>query len=367
MKSKREITQSYLGALLGGAIGDAFGYPLRNMTFSEICERFEKKGALELAVSKKFRKALFTDFTQQTLFAAEGLYLAEKAEGNAEEINFTRYVFYALQQWLYTQTRDVADDSYTWLFRTKTCPYVTELVAQKGFYQVRSVNDESVYALMNSPNDSYGRVSKPKTKCNSYIALSRSVPAGLYFSYDVERAIRMGIEFSAITHGDLEAYLAAGCYAGLICLLIQGSDFEDAVEVVGRAMRPYRNYQSVVSVLDTILDYVSDKKVQPAQAISRLGQGHTALEALSIGLYSAMLHRKRFEFAIQLAANHDGASDACACVAGSLLGAYHGIGCIPYKWLKKLQYKNKITNVANRLLSVRKEREIVEFPLEDEE
>ena len=27
MKSKREITQSYLGALLGGAIGDAFGYP----------------------------------------------------------------------------------------------------------------------------------------------------------------------------------------------------------------------------------------------------------------------------------------------------------------------------------------------------
>ena len=63
------------------------------MTFSEICERFEKKGALELAVSKKFRKALFTDFTQQTLFAAEGLYLAEKAEGMRKKLTLPAMCF----------------------------------------------------------------------------------------------------------------------------------------------------------------------------------------------------------------------------------------------------------------------------------
>ena len=40
------------GAIMGSAIGDAFGYPLMKLSFDEICGTFEKKGAMELAVNR---------------------------------------------------------------------------------------------------------------------------------------------------------------------------------------------------------------------------------------------------------------------------------------------------------------------------
>ena len=83
-----------------------------------------------------------------------------------------------------------------------------------------------------------------------------------------------------------------------------------------------------------------------------MGYGFEAYEALAIAVYCAVMHYDSPRHAIQLAANHDGASDTCASMTAALLGAYFGIQGFPKKWVEKLQYKNLISALADKLLKV---------------
>ncbi|MBQ9382845.1 MAG: ADP-ribosylglycohydrolase family protein, partial [Ruminiclostridium sp.] len=87
-------------------------------------------------------------------------------------------------------------------------------------------------------------------------------------------------------------------------------------------------------------------------AVKKMGYGFEAYEALAIAVYCSVLHCDSPRHAIQLAANHDGASDTCASLTGAILGAYFGIQGFPKNWIEKLQYKNLITAIADKLLKV---------------
>lgn len=74
------------GSLIGGAIGDAFGYPVEFVySFNAIRFKYSEDGVTEydtrypwLGSSVRHDKALFSDDTQMTLYTAEGLLEAEK-------------------------------------------------------------------------------------------------------------------------------------------------------------------------------------------------------------------------------------------------------------------------------------------------
>ena len=102
-------------------------------------------------------------------------------------------------------------------------------------------------------------------------------------------------------------------------------------------------------------------------AVRKMGYGFEAYEALAIAVYCAVLHFESPRYAIQLAANHDGASDTCASMAGAMLGAYFGEQGFPKGWVEKLQYKNLISAVADKMLKVvcASEEEVVEEPEEE--
>ena len=74
------------GCILGGAIGDAFGYPLEFIpTLQDIQKKYGESGLTEYDLSYpwlderyRYQKALFSDDTQMTLYTAEGLLEAER-------------------------------------------------------------------------------------------------------------------------------------------------------------------------------------------------------------------------------------------------------------------------------------------------
>jgi len=68
--------------------------------------------------------------------------------------------------------------------------------------------------------------------------------------------------------------------------------------------------------------------VASRERVRRLGEGWVGEEALSVGLYAAVVARS-FAECIELAANHDGDSDSTASIAGQLWGATWGIEGIP--------------------------------------
>ena len=75
------------GSLIGGAIGDAFGYPVEFVnSFEKIKAEYGENGITEYDMSYpwlenylRHYKALFSDDTQMTLYTAEGLLEAERS------------------------------------------------------------------------------------------------------------------------------------------------------------------------------------------------------------------------------------------------------------------------------------------------
>ncbi len=64
MKRKSEYFQ---GCLIGGAIGDALGWPVEFMRYSQIKGKYGKEGICDLVISSS-GKAEVTDDTQMTIF-----------------------------------------------------------------------------------------------------------------------------------------------------------------------------------------------------------------------------------------------------------------------------------------------------------
>ena len=103
---KRSKEQFY-GCLLGGAIGDAFGAPVKFMKYEEIQKLYGEEGIHELIQTSDRGKVIITDDTQLTMFTAEGL-LRSIVRANQKQITKTRkdtamIIFRAYLRWLYTQ------------------------------------------------------------------------------------------------------------------------------------------------------------------------------------------------------------------------------------------------------------------------
>jgi ADP-ribosylglycohydrolase len=128
-----------------------------------------------------------------------------------------------------------------------------------------------------------------------------------------------------------------------------GESLEDAVEIsivahidnasVGETTRALRLAQRLAT-----------SKLPSPEVVERLGGGWTAEEALAIGVYCALAHPDDIAAAVRLAVNHSGDSDSTGSIAGAILGAYLGAESIPEKWLKDLELRDVITQVADDLL-----------------
>jgi len=122
MLSMKRDQDHFRGCLLGGAIGDALGWPVEFMRATEIKNQYGDRGITEL-VQNSDGKAEITDDTQMTLFTAEGLLRAE-TRGREEGIcHPPSVVYYAYQRWLHTQgypkNKDLDWIFDGWLIRTK--------------------------------------------------------------------------------------------------------------------------------------------------------------------------------------------------------------------------------------------------------
>ena len=84
-------------------------------------------------------------------------------------------------------------------------------------------------------------------------------------------------------------------------------------------------------------------------ASGALGEGWVGEEALAIAVYAALVGSS-FEEVMALAANHDGDSDSTASIAGQLVGAWFGLGQIPWAWIEPLDVFDGVCEAATDLL-----------------
>ena len=328
-----------LACLLGGAAGDALGYSVEFWSEARIFQQYGRPGISEYALSGG--QALFSDDTQMTLFTATGLLqgLTEAREAGVEP-DYPAAIWASYRSWYRTQTASwppSAGDRGSWLKN------VREL------YSLRAPGNTCLRALgQNIP----GSTRRPINHSKGCGGVMRVAPVGLFFAHsdrDLAFSDRIAAEAAALTHGHELGYLPAAALGHMIRLLAEGRDLltsaEDALAAMPALFPEAESMDDFLALMNRALD-LAESGSPDLEAIHRLGQGWVAEETLAISLFCALRHRDDFDRALIAAVNHEGDSDSTGAVTGNLLGAALGMEGIPEKFLRKLELRPLLEELA---------------------
>ena len=91
---------------------------------------------------------------------------------------------------------------------------------------------------------------------------------------------------------------------------------------------------------------LTKENIPETDAISRLGEGWVAEEALAIAVYCAIKHPDDPAQALCVAVNHSGDSDSTGAITGNLVGARCGYAALPENLMRGLELSEVLRELA---------------------
>ena len=349
MKNYEKKLERIKGCLIGGAVGDALGYPVEFDSEAEIFGKYGTKGVSSYELNSD-GVALISDDTQMTLFTAVGATKRMYANiaGNANSANsaYVKAINMAYREWYYTQTLSYGSarlqrdagliTQTTWLFDIPS------------LYSVRAPGNTCLSAIVKGCN---GTMKKPINDSYGCGGVMRVAPIGLLFASNPIKAMHIGVESAALTHGHALGYFPAAVLAHMISTLTSRTSMsvetaalraiDDTVETYGSS----QHMTKLKQIIDRALRF-STSAFSDIDVIRMLGEGWTGEEALAIAIYCAARHEQSFENAVRAAVSHGGDSDSTGAITGNIIGARLGICGIPEKYLSALEHLELINDVA---------------------
>ncbi|GII54241.1 hypothetical protein Pth03_26300 [Planotetraspora thailandica] len=329
------------GCLLGGAIGDALGAPIEFDSIATIRRIHGPEGLTDLVHDWRGKTGLVTDDTQMTLFTVEGLIRANvraaaKGIGGAE----VTVVRNAYLRWLDTQNHSTPPPE-DGLVRTGWLRRQTWLYSRRAPGNACLSGLHSEFGALAAPGKP-GPVNPGSKGCGTVM---RSAPFGLAVR-DPRRAFQLAVDCAQITHGHPTGYLAAGAFAALVCLVVQGRPLRQAVQDTLDLLEERPAHEETTAAMRAALA-LADTEQRSPETVERLGGAWVAEEALAIGVYCALVSEDDIEQALLLAVNHSGDSDSTGSLCGNLLGAAYGEAALPHRWLSRLEGADTVTRLAD--------------------
>ncbi|MGW7515282.1 ADP-ribosylglycohydrolase family protein [Streptomyces sp. NPDC054796] len=320
------------GCLLGGAIGDALGAGIEFDSLDTIRRTHGASGVTDY-VSAYGRRGAITDDTQMTLFTMDGLIRAHVRRDTGAWHPPTD-VHAAYRRWAATQ-RDWGPDE-----RKKEDGW---LAREEWLYARRAPGNACLSGLA---DDRMGTVETPKNpQSKGCGTVMRSAPFGLLVGWEPQLVFQLAVECAAQTHGHPTGYLAAGAFAAIVHALARGDSLDHAVQKALAQLAARPGHEETSDALKRALGAVR-QGMPTAERVAALGEGWTAEEALSIGVYCALV-AEDVRHGLLLAVNHGGDSDSTGSVCGNLLGAIHGETALPPGWVAELEGRATILELAD--------------------
>lgn len=328
-----------MGCLYGGAIGDAFGYPVEFLRKGEIFRKFGRDGIRDYELSEG--KALMSDDTQMTLFTLAGL-LAWS--GDRERVkhkdSWKEYVWKSYWDWFSTQDK-------------KGCPNPPRVswLADEPVMQARRA--PGITCLSSIEGGTCGSISQPINGSKGCGGLMRIAPAAFWpgWEYSCQTSLA-GAEMAAMTHGHPLGIICAAAFVDMLESLLEGRSLPEAVkgglECADVYFRDWEALKAFKEIMDKAVA-LSKSDVTDQEAIEALGEGWVAEEALAIAVYCSLKHEGDFAAAVAAAVNHSGDSDSTGAVAGNIMGAACGYSKIPQRFLEPLEAKKVLDRLAFEL------------------
>ena len=332
------------GSLLGGALGDALGYPVEFVGHSQsrIAEPIPDR------VSGKY---VISDDTQMTLFTACGaLYGYSRGCMKGIGAELYHYISYAYQDWLGTQ--EPCEKNHPAVSWIRNIPELNAL---------RAPGNTCLTAL----RQGCGSIKKPVNNSKGCGGVMRIAPVALYLGAhhhgNKARAVRECAETAALTHGHPLGWLSAAALGCILYDLMQNFSLEYAVEdTVDFLTKQYAEYPDTARMTALLKKAMvmgqaaqnakTDDLIKEFHVTEQLGEGWVGEEALAIGLFAvAATKNGTMKDCLRCAVGHRGDSDSTGSIAGQIRGALMGKEDLPKDWLRKLELREVIEEIADDL------------------
>lgn len=335
------------GSFIGGAAGDALGYPVEFInSFEGIQVRYGKSGITQFDTNQSFLdedessgKAYISDDTQMTLFTANGILNAKRLKEGLQT-----GICYAYFEW-----------------------YLTQTGTKKGKYKDCWIRNVPELNKRRKPGEtcinSLGNLMRGREPINNSKGcggVMRIAPIPLYAVVDnrmsITDAARLAGKAAEITHQHPLGFIPAALVAHIIYRLAlddvpNRQSFEGYIHEGMTAMEKlYTQYPSDVKYMGELCDkaiMLASNTRPDLENIESIGGGWTGEEALAIALYCAVRHFDNFEQALIAAVNHAGDSDSTGAIAGNILGVAVGYDAIPQEFKDDLEIHDVILHMVD--------------------
>ena len=337
------------GSLIGGAIGDALGYPVEFIySFEGIQSRYGEKGITRLDTyqhwlgeEEQTGKAVVSDDTQMTLYTANGLLNAV-----GQNIPFKQGICSAYIEWYLIQTGK------------KSSKYHDCWISDVPALNARRAPGNTCMSSL----DTIYRGGEPENNSKGCGGVMRIAPIPLYGVVEkcmsVAEVDCLAADAAEITHKHPLGFIPAALMAHVIYRLAldEQPSREGLKQYIREGMSMMKklypqNPDDLRSFEDLIeraimRSYIKDPDVHN---IELLGGGWVGDEALAIAFYCALKHFDSFEDAMIAAVNHGGDSDSTGAVTGNILGAAVGYEAVPQFFKDDLEMHDLILHMADDL------------------
>lgn len=352
--SDDRINDKARGCIVGGAIGDALGYPVEFIpSFEEIALRYGDDGITEFDLEfgnlhgHHKPSAVFSDDTQMTLYTMEGM-----TASLLHELPLIPTVCNAYVVWWSGQMAKKVKISYE-----SNLSRIVEL------NQRRAPGNTCMSALQAIHNGK-----EPANLSKGCGGVMRVAPFGLYGAVKglvPTETGRIAGEAAELTHLHPLSTYSSAMLAILIQLSITGTvtdlvsfnqTLSESLETVEKIYGSEAPHMDEFKAIIRKASNLSSNELRDWEIIENgLGEGWVAEEALAISIFSVLRHFHNIEDCLVCAVNHGGDSDSTGAITGNIIGAIHGYDSIPDKFKGELQILDVLLEQTDRFLRALRE------------
>lgn len=309
-------TARILGAVLGGAVGDAMGHPTEFLSREAIRATYGPSGVTGFELYWEEDGHRFAPYTDDTQLAEEVLRGLLEARDRGWDLDATM--------------DGLSRRFIAWMHVPRGGHRAPGNACLAGCRAL-----ESGVPWREAGGATAGG-------CGSVM---RAYPFGLLYAEDPARAERWAVEHSALTHRDPIALGACAAMAVGTLGALQG----DPPEAIARGMidAAGRYDKGTAGMMGRAQAEAIDG-VGPEVTLDRL-RGWAAHEAIAATLYLFLRHPDDPGAAILEGANGPGDSDSLGSMAGSLVGARAGIDAIPATWIADVERSEELEALARMI------------------
>ncbi|NQV08980.1 ADP-ribosylglycohydrolase family protein, partial [Candidatus Woesearchaeota archaeon] len=318
-KISKNLLDSYIGTLIGCAVGDALGAPVESMWAGDIQKKYGF--VKDYVKGNRFPKGIYTDDTQLTIAGAE-TFIENK--GFNPETYSKKFI-----EWLNNP-----------------------IGAGKGTV-------EAVERLKQGVNWTKSGSIELKG-CGPAMKAS---PFGLFYKDDLNKLKEVSMQSTIVTHNNADSIAGATAVAYSVAYVIDNKTNFNPKKFLRSVSSFIKDISPEFSRRIALLEHLLDKNMNLVLENELKRRGAFILDTVPAALYFFVISPFDFEKSVLNAINGGGDTDSIAAITGAISGALNGFSNIPLRFVNGLENgnglnKNKgkdyIINLAKELYKTNK-------------